>query len=550
MISEPLLQNNIIENIIRNFQYYLSFDCWFYYALGALLSFSLICKFIKPAPQTLSALFPPAKNNSKPHPLALLPLFLVLISYSIVIFSLENSFFNNYDLMNLSTQYILSKGVTPFLNFTRFAPVAFFDLNFVYAITHNFHLINTYIILKQILIAILFYHFLNFITPTKRLFCIAVLLFVPAIFWMNNIIFCEQNLLIFVLASLILVRKFSQTQKFSYLCGFTIFSLAAVYTKETTIIFYFGILVSGILYNIFNGKINLSTLFNPPFLIKNFPIEFIIFLIGLSFASFYFFIADTSESNIYINLHHQSLTYLLKLYEFEIIIIILAWIIMLYKILKHKITYPQFDEGLMLGGTFILLFIIFYLQMAPVSTHVELKSYYALLPAIFGFIYIVKNLPLKKLLIPFLACCFIYSAFTNYKIYKNEVGHYYREVAEFFAKETSNNTNTIITFSPHTEELDWIREGWAISFQYYFPNRNIIFNFSDLAEKNTQNETTLFLYKRLQKNMKPIIGISHHPSGEYYIIKNDIFEQDYPIIKDLEHKLVFKNKLFRIYKIK
>ena len=550
MISEPLLQNNIMENIIRNLQYYLSFGGWFYYALGILLAFGLICKWIKPTPQALSALFPLEQNNNHLFgPAFFLPLG-VLISYSFVIFSLENSFFNNYDLMNLSTQYILAKGVTPFLNFTRFAPVAFFDLNFVYAITHNFYLINAYIILKQILIAILFYQFLNFITPTKRLFCIAVLLFVPAIFWMNNIIFSEQNLLIFVLASLILVRKFSQTQKFSYLCGFAFFTLAAVYTKETTIIFYFGILATGVLYNIFNGKINLSTLFNPPFLIKNFPIEFIIFLIGLSFATFYFFIADTSEANIYINLHHHSLTHLLKLYKFELSIITLAWIIMSYKILKHKITHPQFDEGLMLGGTFILLFIIFYLQMAPVATHVELKSYYALLPAIFGFIYIIKNLTLKKLLIPFLACCFIYSAFTNYKIYKNEVGHYYREIAEFFAKETSNNTNTIITFSPHTEELDWIREGWAISFQYYFPNRNIIFNFSDLAEKNTQNETTLFLYKRLQKNMKPIIGIAHPQSGDYYVIKDDIFEQDYHLIKDLEHELIFENKLFRIYKIK
>ena len=549
MISTPLFENNIIENIFRYFQYYLFFDGWVYYAIGTLVVFCITCGLMKQHTNIQINLFPQeAKSNHKFHPAIYLPI-LVLSIYGITIYTLENSFFNNYDLMNLSTKYILSQGVTPFLNFTRLAPVAFFDLNFVYAITHNFYLINIYIILKQILISILFYHYLNFIPSAKRLIAISLLLFIPALFWINNIIFSEQNLLIFILTSLILVRKFSQTQKFSYLCGFTIFSLAAVYTKETTIIFYFGIMITGILWNVFNKKINFSNLFNIPFFIKNFPIEFIIFLICISYSIFYFFIVNTSKSNLYIMVHLQNISHLLNLYKFEIIITLLAWLIMLSKIFKHKITHPLFEEGTMLGGTFILLFIIFYLQMAPVATHVELKSYYALLPAIFGFIYIIKNLTLKKLLIPFLACCFIYSAFTNYKIYKNEVGHYYRDVAEFFNKEPQNNT-TIIMFSPHTEKSDWIREGWAISFQHHLPKHNIIFNFSDLAEKNTQNETTLFLYKRLQKNMKPIIGIAHPQSGDYYVIKDDAFEQDYPLIKDLEQKLVFENKLFRIYKIK
>ena len=549
MINEPLFENNIIENIFRNFQYYLFFDNWFYYAIGTLVVFCITCGLLKPHIIVPTNLFPQtSKNKYQLQPAIYLPI-LVLSIYSITIYTLENSFFNNYDLMNLSTQYILSRGVTPFLNFTRLAPVAFFDLNFVYAITHNFYLINIYIILKQILIAILFYHHLNFMSSTKRLITISLLLFIPTLFWINNIIFSEQNLLIFILASLILVRKFLQTQKFSYLCGFTIFTLAAVYTKETTIIFYFGIMITGILWNIFNKKLNFSNLFNIPFFIKNFPIEFIILLICISYSIFYFFIVNTSKSNIYIMIHLQSISHLFNLYKFEIIITLLAWSIMLGKIIKHKITHPLFEEGTMLGGSFILLFIILHLQMSPVAAHVRLKSYYALLPAIFSLIYIIKNINIKKLFVSFISCTIIYSVLVNYKIYKNEVGHYYRDVAEFFNKEPQNNT-TIIMFSPHTEKSDWIREGWAISFQHHLPEHNITFNFSDLANKTPQNQTTLFLYKKLRKNMKPIIGITQPQSGNHYIIKNDVFEQDYPLIKDLEHELVFENKLFQIYKIK
>lgn len=551
MINEPLFQDNIIATIFRNFRYYLFYDQWIYYAVGTLLVLGLTCFLMKRRVIVPQELFPrPNSNQTRGTRFAFLFLLLTIGAYIAVIFSLEDTLFNNYDLMNLSTKYIFVRGVTPFLNFTRFAPAAFFDLNLVYAVTHNFFLINFYIVLKQLIIACLLYRFLNFLSQPTRLFSVGILLFVPALFWLNNIIFAEQNLLIAILLSLIFAQKFSATGKFAYLWYFAFFTAFAVYTKETTVLFYTGILMSGIIAGIFNGGITLPTLFQPSYLIKRFPVEFIIFIICLSFAIFYFFIVNTTESNVYVKLHRQSLPELFNLFKFEIIVTLAAWIIMIIKLLKNQVKYPLFDEGSMLGGTFILLFIIFYLKIAPVAAHVALKSYYALLPAVFSIIYIIRNSGNSKILSAFFLAVSVYSAIVDYKIYKNEVGSYYRETAEFFAAEMAQNSKISIMFSPRTEESDWIREGWAISYQYFFPNQDITFKFSDLAEKNPQNETTLFLYQRLQKYMKPIVGNATPAANDYFIINKRTAETDFAVIANIPHDLVFENQLFRIYKIR
>ena len=552
MINEPLFQNNIINTIFRNFNHYLFFDGWIYYAAGTLLVLCISCGLMIRRITVPANLFPPAVSNDKTrfYPLAFTFALLTATAYIATIFSLENSLFNNHDLMNLGTNNIFRKGVTPFLDITRFAPAAFFDINVVYAVTHNFHLINIYIIVKQFLIAALFYHFLNFLTPAKRLFIIGLLLFVPALFWINNTIFFFLYVLIFILLSFISARNFSLTGKFVHLWSFAFCAAFAVYTKETTIIFYAGILAAGVICGVFNEKINFSNLFKPSILIKNFPIEFLIFFIGLSFSLFYFFIVDTSESNIYIWVHIRPLSDLLKLFKFEIIVTVIAWLIMIKKIIKNEVRYPLFDEGPMLGGTFILLFLIFHLKIGPTADHIELKSYYVLLTAIFSIIYIVRNMASFKTTSFFCAAVIIYSFCANCKIYQHEVGTCYREAAEFFAEENKHNEKISIMFSPQTEESDWVREGWAISYHYYFPDKDITFKFSDLAEKNKQNQTTLFLYKRLQKQMKPIIGNDIPEKNDYFIIRKGKAETDLAVIKDIPHDLVFENKLFRIYKIK
>jgi hypothetical protein len=139
----------------------------------------------------------------------LLFLFLSFSIYAVTMLLQDNSLFNNPDLMSLNTIFIFHRGLAASYGPARMCPVSFFDLNALYAITHNFYIISVYIMLKQALILWLLYCFLNFLSPAKRLFTLGTIQLVPAVFWLNGIIFPEQNILIFILASLLCLKRFS-----------------------------------------------------------------------------------------------------------------------------------------------------------------------------------------------------------------------------------------------------------------------------------------------------------------------------------------------------
>lgn len=165
MLQEPLVQNNILATILRNFNFFLFGSDWLPYALGVLIFLSLtvlILKLVRAEKENY--LFPAScclslhQNQNG--------LFFCLLCFGIYafnIFSLDNTLFNNYDLMSVNTTFIFDKGVAATYANDRLAPISFFDLNFLYAITHNFVLINIYVILKQALILWLLYNLLNYI---------------------------------------------------------------------------------------------------------------------------------------------------------------------------------------------------------------------------------------------------------------------------------------------------------------------------------------------------------------------------------------------------
>lgn len=556
MIKEPLFQDYIIETIIRNFRYYLFNTDWLYYAVGLLITlygfFFILCK-LKCA--TYPNLFPTEKfqfdRNDRRQNLSLAFLCLALTSYIFVIHALDDSLFNNYDLMSLNTIYTFYRGLAAYINPTRLAPISFFDLNFVYAVTHNYNLINSYIILKQIFITFLLYQFLNFIPVTKRLITIGCLLIIPSFFWINNIIFPEQNLLIFIISSLIFIKKYSETGKYLNLWFFILFTTLAVFTKENAIVFYSGIMFTGVMYNVFIEKINLSNIFKPLKQAKELPIESFIFLIGLSFAVFYFFMTETTETNEYIVSRIQTFKTMLDLYKYEIFITIIAWGVFFKKLLKNEIKNPLFNEGLLVGGTFVLLYILFHLKIVPIMGHVEHKSYYVLLTAIFNTIYIFQNIHSKKvltLLVLFIIC---YSCIYNYKTYKTENGLNYREIAEFFGQELKKEQKLNIMFSSQSESHEWIRENWSSSFAYYFPNysKDITFKFPHLATLRKKDMNSLLTYYRLRGYLTRVKGEGIPSQGDYYIIEKNKAEEDYKTIKNIPHNLVFENKRFKVYKI-
>lgn len=557
MINEPLFQDYILQNLIRNFRHYFFETEWLYYAFGLVLFlYSLYFVLRKTKCSAYPNLFPSEKykfdylNSIQKYSLAFL--CFILIIYATVIYSLDDSLFNNYDLMSLNTIFTFYRGLSSYYSATRLAPISFFDLNYLYAVTHNFNLINAYIILKQILIIYLFYNFLNFIPVAKRLITIGIIMLVPSVFWINNIIFPEQNMLIFMLLSLIFIKKYSKTEKYSNLWYFVLFTTLAVYTKETAIVFYTGILATGVLYNVFIEKINLSNIFRPFKLAKEMPVEFFIFMIALSFAVFYFFITDTSETNIYVVNRLQTYTSMAKLYKYEIIITLIGWIIFIKKLYKKEVNAPLFNEGFLVGGTFVLLYIICHLKITPIMEHVEHKSYYVILTAVFNTLYVFQNIHSKKLLFIIATSAAIYSSVVNYHTYQSENGWYYRETAEFLGQELKKDKKISIMFSSNSEPFEWVRENWSSSFAYYFPDyrKDITFNFTNLAVKTKSTNHTLFVYYRLRGYLTRIQGKGIPTEGDYYLIEKNKAEKDYKYIENIPHDLVFENKRFRIYKIK
>lgn len=555
-MTEPFFQNDIFFTILRNLNFYFFGSVWYKYAIIVFILLFVVTYVIHKNNKIIIS-FPfnscNDKFNRKNHSnlLALIICIGILAAYSCIIYLGVNSLFNNYDLMSMNTTFIFLNGLAASYGIARLCPISFFDVNIIYAVTHNFNIINSIIIAKQIGIAFLLYYYLSFMNITKRFLTISAILMVPAMFWINNIIFPEQNMLIFIITSLMFVKKYYQNQRFSDLFYFTLFANLAIYTKETVTIFYAGLLFFSILYNIYKENINLSNIWNPLRLARLFPIEAIIFCSLFIFALFYLFLVSATEENFYIFSRKSSISDILYLYRLEFFIITLGWIICLIKLIK-KIPDPNpiYNEGLLFAGTSVLLYISFYLKIIPILEHVSHKSYYVVLTAVFGIIYIAQNIKSTKFLIILFTALTVYSSVINYQNYHKENGIYYQEVAGFFSKKMQNEKQLSIFISKNSEQSDWAYETWGSSYKYYFPAADITFKFVHLAENSSINKLSIQIYSKQSEVMTKIKGAETPEQNDYYIIKKGKADSDYEIIKNIPHDLVFENKRFRIYKIK
>lgn len=556
MLQEPLFQKNILATILRNFDFYLFGSNWLPYALGVLVLLSLTTltlKLIRAEKETY--LFPSHKytfnrNNNK-EIAGLIFCFISISLYSLNIFLLDDSLFNNYDLMSSNTTFIFNKGVTATYGEYRLNPISGFDLNILYAITHNFLLINFYTIIKQAFIMWLLYQLLTYIPAGKRLFLIGILTFLPTLFWINNIIFPEQIMLIFILSSFLCLRNYTQNGKFIMLWLYALLTSLAVYTKETVVVFYAGILAYNLLYYVFQEKINFSNLFRPWRLAKLFPFECITSIICFSFAIFYFYVSNTMSENYYISIRLKKLPELCYLYRMEIFSLIIAWSIFIKKIIKKETFTVLLNEGFLWGATAIILFLLFILKISAGVPHTDHKSYYAVLSTVFSLIYIAQNLSLRPLSILFVFI-FCWSIYTNYYFYHKENGIYYHQIADFINQEQTHQKTIVIAFPYHKENLDWIYETWSSAFMYYFPDKDITFKFPWL-ENAPIKDTNMYFYRRYYE-AKKLTKISPEAivSGDYYILKknNKYYHENKQDIQKFTPTLVFENKIFEVYKLK
>lgn len=551
MLYEPLFQPDILSTIGRNFTNFFFFKGWFLFA-AIVLILVLIATWLtvrKSAPAYENAF--PKENFSfdrqnKMHRLSLYLLLLVLASYLLAMLLLENSLFNNHDLMSQNTIMIFLRGAMPQFDTERFTPTAFFDVNLVYALTHNYYLIDFYLLLKNALIAFLFYRFLSFVPVVQRLLGISALMLLPGIFWINNIIFPEQNMLLFILLSLIEAKKYClEGSKKRNFFAFVIFMNLALYTKEHAILLYLGILIVAILYHVYVENINFKSFIHPFRTIKSMPLEFMMFFSMWLYSTLYMLIMVQSDKNSYIAMGREEFINLFYLYRVELFIAVIGIIVLVKKIWQKRFNgNPMFNEGLFLGALISIYAIIFYIKLAPISTHVYFKSYYLVIATLFGGLYLVWNMRPSKMAACVLVAFLSWSASINYHNFQTEQGVYYREAAEFLASNASDKQAIHVYLSRFVEYNQWTIDSWSTAFHYYWPEKLVVFKTPNMPDNRA------LYYYAMRKIYKPIIPRPVPDKGDYYIYKKNYYEfDDYAVIARRQKVKVYENKVFLIYKI-
>ncbi len=541
MRNIPLFNDDFITLIYQYFYFFFMYDSMINYALiivAIIIANWFIVKFFfihisfeEKLPKNMYVL---SRNNV----LATIFLILSLSIYIIVVFAGEQSLFNNFDLMNAATVEAMSRGNWSIFKTIRFTPLAGFDNNLIYAITNNFYIINVYIVVKQIICIILMYIFFNFIPVTKRIIMIALINIVPSVFVVNNVIYQEQNLLIFILLSMIFLRKYICLGKSIYLLYFTLFANFAIYVKETTILFYLGLVIFLILEAVLSEKINIKSFIKPINTIKTMPIEYMLILtMAIYYFSYVMMVEDSSEN--YIATHKNDIWQLIEYNFLELIITIVAICCFIKKnIKKQQKNINVFCEGSLIGSLLIIYAIVFKFSIAPFPD--EYKTYYLYLPTVFCTAYIFANIKNKWIISLIFIVIFSLSLYKNYNNFIQEEGKYRRQLAEFIITESKkNNDIELFWYLPYTfSHKWWFFTGWNAAIKYYYPDGNIVFktNFDGRNEFLPKGQINY----ELRTVMYPQIN-------DYFVIhKIDALGYNF----DKQYNKVYENNFYMVYHIK
>lgn len=555
MFDRPLLQDNIWNTFLNFNRFYLTSTAWAFWLVIVLSIMSLAIFFLR---KSLVAATGYADaydadvyifdKKSKANRYGFVLLLFAIALTALRMFTLENSLFENFDLMALNTTRSLNFGLRPFFDFLRIAPLSYWYLSSLYAVTHNIYLIKIFVLMQLMIAVVLMYYLFNYLTVTKRLVLISLFLLSPTMLPTANIIFVEREIIIALAASLIFAKRYCRNQKLSDFFGFMFFMTISVYTKETCLLFFAGLVAASILYNIWCEKITLKSFLHPIKSIKTFPVEFLIVLNIFLYAVSYFLLIDIEESYASMNIFDS--LFLISYYKFELITAAAAFLSLCsfsYKLHNQPIN-PLFrGSGFVCGGLFIAISIVFYLNLAPSSPHLYMKTYYLVLTLLFSLAYLFQKTNNRKILTVLSLLIGSYSIVQNIAFYKAEEGVFRRQVAEFLAQNMNKNEkNTIYLAGQRVERRNltiFVFQAYSTAYRYYFKGYDIIFK----TKTNCSVEEQSLLAKTLYFPMLPEKGLPQ--SGEWLILNK---KADYPdIVESLADTVPdFENKLFKVYHIK
>lgn len=559
MFTEPLFETDILSTMLRNLTYYLGYKYWIVYYTGILFFLWTVAKILMRGngQKSYTNLFPDQRYDFDPkcqsHRLGLLFLSGVMLFSIFIIYSLEQTLFNNYDLMAPNTTYAFKNGILPMFNIGgRFSPVSFWDINFLYAITHNYYLINVYVLLQVAAIAYLFYRFLDFMPVGRRLFLIGLILLMPQLFWTYNIVFPERWLLIYILLSLNYLKQFSRDAKAGNLWMFILFMNLALYTKENIVLFYFGIFVCLVIAEIWQEKLTIKHFLHPFSSMREFPIETLMFFSMFFLSLFYLFNASFFvEYNPYIGERTWPLGKLLLLYKVEILVSVAAAILFLYQMIK-KTPLSLFLGYAAIAAAGMALFQTIYMRFGPFP--VNNRSHYLVVAVIFGMIYLAGAVSSKRILYGLFICAFVYAVVDDIRIFKDEPGESYASASKYLISQYRKDKPVNIYIAPHVEPNLWTINVWNSTYKYYLRKSGVQIHFYSYPQNigTFAFDLNLEHVERNQDDFFPLTIKEQPEKGEFYVVKktSEGFQKDMQVIENLPRELVYENKIFKIYKMK
>ncbi len=540
MTEIPLFNPDMLNHIYKNFLFFFkAHDVYKYFLMVMaflLVNWLLVKHYFVVKYSPFEPVATEEKNNGKDD--AFIFLLFSFMLYVLRFSSEEQTVLNNFDSMSFGFISSIIHGITPIMMNWRFTPLSHIDGMLIYGITNNFFVIGLYCVLKQILVLYLMYKCLHFVPQTKRFYLLALINFIPAVFSVNNIVFPEQNVIIFVLLSWIGIDKFQRIGAYRYLLLFLFAMNCAIYTKETVMLFYAGCGLYLLYDGMRSGRISRSLIKKPWLQLKKMPIEWLMFVSMLVWLVLYYAVTPDISNNRYLRTHATPMADVLRIYAVELIITLAALILLLMKIRKKQFDdMCLFMEGSVIGSLIVTIYITVVLRIAPSQDCAE--SYYLYLPAVFCTVYVFENIKQKSDKLQLALLIAVFSAYQNWNFYANMEGNIRYELMEFFEtkapkkQDTTEPPMTVYFYSANMliDTVYWKSTGWSASFWWMLRDRKIRVKMDKF-------------YKQFLTGPFESLGISYEPlaSGDYVVINR---KKD-PDLQGTKN-LIYKNKVYDVY---
>ena len=523
MFTPPLFEPDILSTLWRNFSFYFLDGYWGYVYLvimGLVLS-QLLWIRARPPVWTFPERHYLFERRAPGHKAALAAVFAAFVVLCAVVYTQEMSLFANFDLMSIGTTVNFVEGKGTGISDIRFSPFGNVELNLFYAVSHNFYIVNGMVLAETALLLYLLYRLFDFIPVPQRLYALALAAVYPALVWVNNPIFPERLMLIFICLSLLMLKKYLTEPKISSLFWFCILTNLALYTKETVILFYAGLLAAEVVYLAYKGIIRPASFLHPFKTARLLPAEYMMFFSMAVFAFLYLLFGLGIDSNAYVSAHTGNEVW--KKYYLEFFICFCATAALIFG--KKTSFLPV---GLLTGSWFILIFVAWKLGIYNENT----AAYYAIVSGLFGLFIVFYAVEQKAVLLLFGAVCLIMAAGQNICLYQKQNGDAYADTARFIS-HLPDPQPIFVKDSLGGKYESYIVDCYRSAYKYYFPNRDFVFKTNSPAD--TQGNLLKF----------PLIYQERPQPGDLYV-ENKFYRTGVPD----NYELLHENRLFRIFRVK